>query len=53
VSGVLKKKIDLQELRRRLQQAIEMEAFEEAAKLRDQIKEMEKKSAEERNETDK
>lgn len=34
---------ELLELRRRLQQAIENEAFEEAAKLRDQIKESEKK----------
>lgn len=40
---VIGKKIDLQELRRRLQQAIEMEAFEEAAQIRDQIKELEKK----------
>lgn len=41
-----RKKIDLQELRNELQKAIEMEAFEEAAKIRDQIKEMEKKSDE-------
>lgn len=34
---------DLQELRYRLQKAIETEAFEEAAKIRDQIKELEKK----------
>lgn len=46
VTKVLKKKIDLQELRRRLQQAIEMEAFEEAAKIRDQIKELEKRQSE-------
>jgi len=39
----LKKRIDLQELRNRLQKAVENEAFEEAAKLRDQIKELEKK----------
>lgn len=38
-----KKKIDLQELRQKLQKAIELEAFEEAAKIRDQIKELEKK----------
>jgi protein arginine kinase activator len=43
VTKVLKKKIDLQELRNRLQKAIEDEAFEDAAKLRDQIKEQEKK----------
>jgi len=35
-------KIDLQELRQKLARAIEMEAFEEAAKIRDQIKELEK-----------
>ncbi len=45
VAKILKKKIDLQELRNRLQKAIEMEAFEEAAKIRDQIKELEKKQA--------
>lgn len=39
---VAKKRVDLQELRLRLQKAIEMEAFEEAAKVRDQIKELEK-----------
>ena len=36
------KKITLEELRRKLQRAIEEEAFEEAAKIRDQIKELEK-----------
>jgi protein arginine kinase activator len=41
----VKKKVDLQELRNNLQKAIGMEAFEEAAKIRDQIKEMEKKAA--------
>ncbi len=35
----------LTSLRYRLQKAIEMEAFEEAAKLRDQIKQLEKKQA--------
>jgi len=45
VTKVLKKKIDLQELRIKLQKAIEMEEFEQAASIRDQIKEMEKKSA--------
>ena len=39
----LKKNIDVQELRIRLQKAIGSEAFEEAAKLRDQIKEIENK----------
>ncbi|MFH1199012.1 MAG: UvrB/UvrC motif-containing protein [Candidatus Omnitrophota bacterium] len=34
---------DLQDLKFRLQKAIESEAFEEAAKLRDQIKELENK----------
>jgi protein arginine kinase activator len=45
-----KKKLDLKELRYRLQQAIEREAFEEAAKIRDQIKEIEKKEANQNNE---
>jgi len=45
VTNVLEKKIDLPELRQKLQKAIEMEAFEEAARIRDQIKEIEKKSA--------
>jgi protein arginine kinase activator len=40
---VTKKKVDLQDLRNKLQKAIEMETFEEAAKIRDQIKELEKK----------
>ncbi|MDD4980999.1 MAG: UvrB/UvrC motif-containing protein [Candidatus Omnitrophica bacterium] len=40
---VVRKKVDPQELRRRLQEAIEAEAFEEAAKLRDQIRELERK----------
>lgn len=34
---------DLQELRQRLQKAIEDEVFEEAAKIRDQIRELERK----------
>ena len=46
VGRLLKKKIDLQELRNRLQKAVEEERFEEAAKLRDQIKESEKKQSE-------
>ena len=40
---VVRKKIDLTDLRNALQKAIENEEFEEAAKLRDQIKELEKK----------
>lgn len=40
---VLEKKMDLSSLRYKLQKAIEMEAFEEAARIRDQIKELEKK----------
>jgi len=43
VSNSLRKGIDIQTLRTRLQNAIQAEAFEEAAKLRDQIKEAEKK----------
>jgi len=39
----VKKNIDAQELRIRLQKAIESEAFEEAARLRDQIREIENK----------
>lgn len=38
-----RKKVDLQELRCRLQKAVEMEAYEEAAKIRDQIKESQDK----------
>jgi len=45
-----KKRADSQELRTRLQKAVEMEAFEEAARIRDQIKELEKKSAQQDNE---
>jgi protein arginine kinase activator len=48
VTKVLKKRIDIQELRNRLNKAIESEAFEEAAGIRDQIKELEKKQAEEK-----
>jgi len=40
---VYKKKADLQELKEQLQQAIQQEAFEEAARLRDQIKALEAK----------
>jgi len=42
-SRISKKKADIQELRCRLQKAIEMEAYEEAAKIRDQIKELQEK----------
>jgi len=41
-----RKKADVQELRNRLNRAIESEAFEEAAKIRDQIKELEKRESE-------
>ena len=40
-----KKSLDLQELRQKLQKAIDAEEFEEAAKIRDQIKDVEKKEA--------
>jgi protein arginine kinase activator len=43
----LKKTLDIEELRNKLQRAIEQEAFEEAARLRDQIKQLEKKMDEE------
>ncbi|MCX5703514.1 MAG: UvrB/UvrC motif-containing protein, partial [Candidatus Omnitrophica bacterium] len=46
VTKQLKKKIDMQELRAKLQKAIELEAFEEAARIRDQMKELEKKQKE-------
>ena len=39
----VKKKVDLQELRNKLHKAIETEEFEEAAKIRDQIKELERR----------
>jgi len=45
VTKALKKKIDLSSLRYELHKAIEREDFEEAAKIRDQIKELEKKQA--------
>src|SRR3989338_3889707 len=41
---VTRKKPDLQELRDKLQKAIEAEAFEEAAKVRDQIRELERRN---------
>jgi len=46
ISGVLKEKTDLQELRNRLKTAIDTEAFEEAAKIRDKIRELERKADE-------
>jgi protein arginine kinase activator len=47
---VAKKKGDVGGLRNDLQRAIEAEAFEEAAKIRDQIKEMEKKQSQDNSE---
>lgn len=47
LSKVTKKEFGLVELRQELQKAIETEEFEEAARLRDQIKELEKKHKEE------
>ncbi len=41
---------ELQELRQKLQRAIEMEEFEEAAKIRDRIRELEKKAKEKQKE---
>ena len=41
LAKVSKKNTDMQELRCKLQKAIEMEVFEEAARLRDQIKQLE------------
>lgn len=46
ITRILKKKTDLQELRNRLNTAIETEAFEEAAKIRDKIRELERKANE-------
>jgi protein arginine kinase activator len=43
VTARTKKKVDLTELHVRLQRAIENEEFEEAARLRDKIRELEKK----------
>jgi protein arginine kinase activator len=43
VARNLKKKISVQDLKVKLANAIEQEAFEEAARIRDQIKEIEKK----------
>ena len=49
VTRVMRKKIDVQDLRFKLQRAVEQEAFEEAASLRDQIKELERKQSQENN----
>ena len=46
VSG--RKVMDLNHLKEKLQKAIEIEAFEEAARLRDLIKELEKKQSQEK-----
>lgn len=43
VGKVVKKKSNLEQLHNKLQRAIEKEEFEEAARIRDQIKELEKK----------
>lgn len=48
-----KKKPDLQDLRDRLQKAVADEEFEEAARIRDQIKELEKKPAQADNNEEK
>jgi len=40
---ISKKRADIQDLRARLQKAVESEAYEEAARLRDQIKQLENK----------
>lgn len=53
VAPVTKKNIDLQELRNKLQKAIEEEAFEEAARLRDLIKDLEKKQEPQQDDADK
>ena len=45
LTRVVKKKADLEELRVKLQKAIEMEAFEEAARIRDQIRDLERKQS--------
>ncbi|KPK97047.1 MAG: hypothetical protein AMJ95_11130 [Omnitrophica WOR_2 bacterium SM23_72] len=50
--ATVRRKLDLGELRDKLQRAIETEAFEEAARIRDQIKELDKK-AEQENSKDK
>jgi len=49
VGKTVRKKTDLQELRCRLQKAIETEAYEEAAKIRDQIRELQEKQSQSQN----
>jgi len=44
MARVVKAKNDMQELKERLQKAIQREEFEEAAKVRDKIREIEKKN---------
>lgn len=44
---IVKAKNELQELKEKLQKAIQKEEFEEAAKLRDKVRELEKKSSKE------
>lgn len=53
VRKVVKVRDDIQELKESLQAAIRTENFEEAAKLRDQIKELEKKMEKKKNNKDK
>lgn len=43
VTNAVKTRDELQELREKLQKAIQLEQFEEAAKLRDKVRELEKK----------
>ena len=50
VTKTTKKKVDLQDLRIKLQKAIEMEAYEEAARIRDQIKELQEKQTQNNDE---
>ena len=50
VAKAVKKKLDLQELRQQLHNAITNEEFEEAAKIRDQIKELERKETQQEEE---
>lgn len=45
IARVVKKGADVEDLRFKLQKAIEMEAFEEAARIRDQIRDLERKQS--------
>jgi len=49
VTKATKKTVDLQDLRCRLQKAIETEAYEEAARIRDQIKELQEKQTQDKD----